>query len=474
MTKVLLYQQISNDLCELIHQGVYLPGEKLPSLRALSVKRKVSIATIQRAVEELEIIGLIEARPKSGYYVCFKTRTEVAIEQPIISMKPKSVKIHELASQIFHQCGAPDVINMGTSYPSSDFMPTPALQKIANQVIKHHMSDIVEVQFSAGHAVLRDVLAKRMNESGCQVTSNDIIVTNGCLEALSVCLRAVAKPGATIALESPGFVGSLQLIESLGYKALEIPCHSVTGMSLEALELALEQWKISAVLVVPSYSNPLGSCMPEANRKKLVALLSTHDIPLIEDDLLGDLSFDGSRLKPCKAFDKKGMVLYCSSVSKTIASGLRVGWIAPGAYYKEVSYFKTFTNISAPQFSQIVVAQFYNSGKYERHLRQLTAKIAKQVYLIQSYIRQYFPEGTLVSSPQGGCILWVVLPKGIDGHHLYLKAIKMGIGVIPGQLSSATNKFDHCIRINCACDPKVDIQRSIKTLADISHEILGK
>ncbi|SGY92920.1 Transcriptional regulator, GntR family [Moritella viscosa] len=474
MTKVLLYQQISDDLCELIHQGVYLPGEKLPSLRALSVKRKVSIATIQRAVEELEIIGLIEARPKSGYYVCFKTRTEVAIEQPIISMKPKSVKIHELASQIFHQCGAPDVINMGTSYPSSDFMPTPALQKIANQVIKHHMSDIVEVQFSAGHAVLRDVLAKRMNESGCQVTSNDIIVTNGCLEALSVCLRAVAKPGATIALESPGFVGSLQLIESLGYKALEIPCHSVTGMSLEALELALEQWKISAVLVVPSYSNPLGSCMPEANRKKLVALLSTHDIPLIEDDLLGDLSFDGSRLKPCKAFDKKGMVLYCSSVSKTIASGLRVGWIAPGAYYKEVSYFKTFTNISAPQFSQIVVAQFYNSGKYERHLRQLTAKIAKQVYLIQSYIRQYFPEGTLVSSPQGGCILWVVLPKGIDGHHLYLKAIKMGIGVIPGQLSSATNKFDHCIRINCACDPKVDIQRSIKTLADISHEILGK
>ena len=474
MTKVLLYQQIADDLRDLITQGVYLPGDKLPSLRTLSVKRKVSIATIQRAVEELEIVGLIEARPKSGFYVCFNTRTDVAIELPSIVMKPKSVKIHELASQIFHQCGEPDIVNMGTSYPSSDFMPTPALQKIANQVIKHHMADIVEVQFSAGNAVLRDALAKRMNESGCQVSSDDVIVTNGCLEALSVCLRAVAKPGATIALESPGFVGSLQLIESLGYKALEIPCHPVTGMSLEALELALEQWQISAVLVVPSYSNPLGSCMPEVNRKQLVALLSANDIPLIEDDLLGDLSFDGSRLKPCKAFDKKGMVLYCSSVSKTIASGLRVGWIAPGAYYKEVSYFKTFTNISAPQFSQIVVAQFYNSGKYERHVRQLTAKIAKQLYQIQSFIHQYFPEGTQVSNPQGGCILWVVLPKGIDGHQLHLKAIEMGIGIIPGQLSSATNKFDHCIRINCACDPKIDMQGSIKTLADIAHAILGK
>lgn len=471
---MLLYQQISSDLRQLIQQGVYAPGDKLPSLRALSVKRKVSIATIQKALEELEIVGLVEAKPKSGYYVCFSKQPEVMIELPRVAMKPKSVKIHELASEIFHQCGAPDVINMGTSYPAVEFMPSQALQKLSNQVVKQHIAEIVEVQFSAGHALLREAISKRMNESGCQTRADDVIVTNGCLEALSVCLRAVAKPGATIALESPGFVGSLQLIESLGYKALEIPCHPVTGMSLEALEMALDQWQVSAVLVVPSYSNPIGSCMPEANREKLVELLANNDIPLIEDDIFGDLSFDGSRLKPCKAFDKKGMVLHCSSVSKSIASGLRVGWIAPGAYYKEVSYFKTFTNISAPQFSQILVAQFYNTGKYERHIRQLTAKIAKQVYLIRGYIQQYFPAGTQVSSPQGGCVLWVILPKQLNGHELHLKAIEVGIGIIPGQLSSATNKFDHCIRINCACDPDIDIKKSIKTLANIAHTNMQK
>lgn len=468
-----LYQTLVDDLMEQISLGVYQPGNKLPSIRTLATQRKVSIATVLRALEELESRGLITAKPQSGFYVRMPLQSHVIPPSTMLPLTPKSVKVHRLASDIFHQCEKPGVINLGVSYPASDYAPEQYLQKIATRVVKQKVKDILTVHFSAGYPLLREVLAMKLNQSGCGLVANDLIITNGCLEALSICLRAVANPGDTIAVESPGFVGLFQLIESLGYKALEIPCHPTEGMSLQALELALSQWDIKAVAVVPSFSNPLGSHMPEINRRHLVELLAERDIPLIEDDLLSDLAFDGSRTKPCKAFDSKGLVLYCSSASKTIASGLRVGWIAPGNFYREVEYFKTFTNISAANFAQIVIAEFLQSGRYERYIRQLTALLAQQMYRFQQAIEHFFPVGTLVSRPQGGCILWVVLPGKINGLEFFNKALSLNIAIIPGQVCSTSDKFDHCIRINSACDPNIDIDRCIKQLGRLAHSMIN-
>ncbi|TQV71477.1 PLP-dependent aminotransferase family protein [Aliikangiella marina] len=462
-----LYQQVADDFRDLIANGDFQPGEKIPSIRSIAKQRKISIATVQRSLEELELRGLIEAKPKSGFYVKMQANPRSAVEATLLPMVPKSVEIHEFASHIFHQCDSPDIVNLGTTYPSLKYFPEKYIQQFASKVIRHNINDVVEVHFSPGQMKLRQVLSKRLNQMGCRVTADDLIITNGCLEGLSLCLRAVAKPGDTIAIESPGFVGLFQLIESLGYKAIEIPCHPVEGMSLEALELALEQWPIKAVALVPTFSNPLGTNMPEKNRMRLVELLADKEVPLIEDDLLGDLSFDGSRTRPCKAFDKKGLVLYCSSASKTVASGLRIGWLAPGAYYKEVSYFKTFTNISAPNITQLTIAEFFKSGKYDRYLRQFTGALAKRMYQFQQAIEKYFPQGTRMSQPQGGCILWVALPKNFSGLAVFEAAIKSGIAIVPGQLSSATSKFDHCIRLNCACDPEIDIDSVIQKLAAI-------
>ncbi|MGX5172617.1 aminotransferase-like domain-containing protein [Aliikangiella sp. IMCC44653] len=465
-----LYQALADELRNLIDEGIYRPSEKLPSLRQLSAAHGISIATAQRALEELEIRGLIEVRPKSGFYVKMPASQPQPALIPSLPLLPKSIRIHEFASQIFQQCEAQGKINLGVTYPAAHYFPEKRLQKIAAKVVKQNIPEVVEVHFSAGLAQLKKVLAKRLNEVGCRLKPSDFLVTNGCLEGLSICLRAVAKPGDSIAVESPGFVGLFQLIESLGYKAVEIPCHPQQGLSIEALELALEQWPIKAVAVVPSFSNPTGSLMPEANRKQLVELLAEHNIPLIEDDLFGDLAFDGLRPKPCKAFDKKGLVLYCSSASKTIASGLRVGWIVPGAFQKEVAYFKTFTNISAPNLTQLIVAEFLQSGQYERHIRLFTARLAQQMFRFQKAIERFFPDGTQTSQPKGGCILWVELPKKYDGLKLFEQAIKLGIAIAPGQLSSASSKYNHCIRLNCACDPHVDIEQTVKIIAALLVE----
>lgn len=473
-----LYQDIADHIVKLVRLGHYSPGEKLPSIRALAKQQQVSIATVQKAFEQLEDSGLIEPRPKSGFYVRMPIDSDddsaETFQHQMVPLRPEQVKIHERANNVFHQCDSPDVVNLGTSYPAPCFYPTKQLKKIGAQVVKHQMESVLEVHFSPGVERLRKCLAKRLTAAGCTIGADELIITNGCLEAMSICLRAVANPGDTIAIESPVFVGLLQLIESMGYRALEIPCYPGKGMSLHALELALEQWDIKAVAIVPTFSNPSGSNMPEANRRDLVSMLAKKSIPLIEDDLFVDLAFDGAIYKPCKAFDEKGLVLYCSSASKAVASGFRIGWIAPGAYYHQVEYFKTFTNISAPNFSQMVLAEFLESGGYDRHLRQLRTALAKQMYKIQQYIAAYFPSDTTVSHPQGGCVLWVGLGEQIDAFEFQHLAINEGIGIIPGPLFTTSGKFDHHVRINCACDPDLPLEQAVRTLGNIALKLKEK
>ncbi|NQZ08126.1 MAG: PLP-dependent aminotransferase family protein [Algicola sp.] len=469
-----LYEDIAEYLINLIRQEHYCPGDKLPSIRKLARHKKVSVATVQRAFELLEDRRLIEPRAKSGFYVRMPVEPDIQTEQfkqQLIPLCPEQVKIHELASDIFHRCDRPGVLNLGTSYPAPYYYPVKQLQRISANVIKEQMDKVVEVHFSPGIDLLRKNLAKRLGEAGCQIKAEELIITNGCLEALSICLRAVAKPGDTIAIESPVFVGLLQLIESMGFKALEIPCHPTQGLSLPALELALEQWEIKAVAIVPTFSNPLGSNMPEQNRELLVNMLSDRNVPLIEDDLFVDLAFDGSTTKPCKAFDKKGLVLYCASASKAIASGFRVGWIAPGAFYQKVEYYKTFTNISAPNFAQIVMAEFLESGRYDRHLRQMRTLLAQQIYKFQQWIKAYFPPDVHFSHPQGACVLWVDLGKAINALEFHQLAVEQGIGIIPGQLFTTGHKYDHFIRINCACDPALPLEQAMQTLGALAKRL---
>ncbi len=474
--KVLLYEQVADYLLELIRQGVYRPGEKLPSIRQLARQRQVSVPTIQRAYNLLEDRRLIEARAKSGFYVQVPVAQELQVLAPAITgaVAPKSVSVHDLAISVFHRCDAVGVADLGTAYPSTEYLPVKQLQRISLGVIRGRMAEVVEAHFSPGSEQLRHALAQRLVEAGCQLSAADLLVTNGCQEALAICLRAVAAPGDTIAIESPGFVGLLQLIESMGFKAMEIPCLPKEGISLEALQLALEQWDIRAVAVVSSFSNPLGCSLPEANRARLVEMLAARRVPLIEDDLFGDLAFDGVRAKPCKAWDQNGLVLYCSSASKSVASGLRVGWIAPGAYYNEVDYIKSFTNVSAPMLAQLVIAEFLSSGRYDRHLRQLRTRLAQQVYRFQQWIAEFFPAGTRCSHPRGGYVLWVGLPPGIDAFELHQRAIDKGIGIVPGQLCSATQKYSDYIRINCASDPRRDLRGAIRTLGMTVQQMLAE
>ncbi len=445
------YERVARELAEQIEQGVYLTGERLPGVRRLAAQFGVSISTIMRAHQLLEDRGLIQARPRSGYYV--RAAPGRLPEPPAMTNpRPRPARItgQQMAMQLSQATRQPGMIQLGAAIPHPHFLPTRAINQALLSVTRHRQQRSAGYEFPPGSAELRQQIARRMLDAGCRIAPGEIVVTSGCQEALALGLRAVASAGDVIALESPTFYGLLQVVESLGMKALEIPTHPRRGISLEALTLAIEQWPVKACAIVANFNNPMGYCMPEADKQALVELLAAHAIPLIEDDVYGDLAFDHRRPPAAKRFDTAGNVLYCSSFSKTLSPGLRVGWVAPGKYQEAIEYQKYITSLAAPTLPQLAIAEFLQRGAYDRYLRQVRGEYARQVARITRAIGQHFPAGTRVTQPAGGFVIWVELPEGAEAMALFHQALAKGISIAPGPIFSASQKYANFIRINCA------------------------
>jgi len=316
-------------------------------------------------------------------------------------------------------------------------------------------------------------IARHAVSSGCQFSINDIVITSGGTEAIDLCLHAVCHPGDIVAIESPMYFGTLQLIEVHGLRALEIPTDPHDGISLGALEFAIEHNPIKAVLTISNFSNPLGSCIPDEKKKEFVELLARYDIPLIDNDVSGEIYFSEKRHLVTKAFDKKGLVMLCSSFSKDISPSLRVGWVAPGRYKNEVEWLKFTNSAATATLSQIAIAEFLESGGYDHHLRKIRREYASNVALLSQAATRVFPVGTRVTRPSGGFVLWVQLPETVDSLELYSLALQGGITITPGYLFSPTNQFSNFIRLNAAAWNH-SIEHALERLGDMVIELTGR
>lgn len=464
-----LYEQVAARLIHQVDKGVYQPGERVLSVREASKQFKVSISTVVEAYRMLENRGVIEARPQSGFYV--RAQQWQAPEEPEMSrpsLKPSVVSGGELAMTVLQASNRPDIVQLGVAAPHPSFLPVRELNRIISGLARQDDDRGMRYDFPPGNRELRIQIARRMAAAGCDVSPDEIVTTSGCQEALRLCLRVVADQGDTVAIESPAFYGTLQAIEALGMRALEIPTHPREGISLDALKLALEQWKVAAVMLVPSFSNPLGACMPEENRRRLVRLLAAQDIPLLEDDIYGDLGFDASRPNALKAYDRKGTVLYCSSFSKTLAPGMRVGWAVPGRYRDQVAHRKYVSSMATATLPQMAIAEYLAQGGYERYLRRVRVVYAQQSQRMVEAIVRYFPAGTRVTRPSGGFLLWVELPSTLDALALHRHALEKGVSIAPGPLFSATGKYRNFIRLSCALPWDEKLDRALVTLGGLA------
>ncbi len=464
-----LYERVARQLAGQMDQGLYRPGDRLPGVRRLAHQFGVSISTIVQAQRLLEDDGRIEARPRSGWYV--RAQPWPRPEPPAISrptVRPVPVTGQELVLRLVQAANEPDLVQLGAAVPAPDFLPTRAIQRALAAAARAGGTNLATYQFPPGCPELRRQIARRMADAGCQVAPDEVVVTSGCQEALILALRAVAAPGDVVAIESPSFYGLLQAIDSLGLKALEIPTDPATGISLEALELALEKWPVRACALTANFSNPLGGIMPVEKKRALVALLARHEIPLIEDDIYGDLGFDGERPPALRAFDETGGVIYCASFSKTLSPGLRLGWMLPGRWREQVEYLKYVTSLAAPTLSQRAVADFLHHGGYDRHLRQVRGAYARQVAVVSRAVGRYFPVGTRITRPHGGFVIWVELPAAIDALELCRRALERRISVAPGPVFSASGKYRNCLRLNCAWPWNDVLDRAVMTLGRLA------
>jgi DNA-binding transcriptional MocR family regulator len=463
-----LYMRIFHRMAKMIEQGALRPGDRVPSVRKLSRQEGVSISTVLQAYVQLEAQGLIVARPQSGFYVkprLWRPPAEPGMSKP--STKATPVGTGELALNILKAVRDPSLVALGTAIPSPELLPLQQLNRMMAAIGRRDPSAGNSYDVPPGAPQLRMQVARLALNYGCLLSPEEIVTTTGCQEALNLCLRAVAQPGDTIAVESPTYYGILQIIGALGMKALEIPTHPRDGVSLDALEYALDREKIKACLFTPTFQNPLGCSMPEENRKRLVAMLGARGIPLIEDDIYGDIAFGPERPRAAKAFDTEGMVLLCDSFSKTLAPGYRVGWCAPGRYQKAVEHLKFTTSIASATLPALAIAEFLATGGYEHHLRKVRRVYAEQVRLMTEVIVRTFPDGTKVTRPQGGHVLWVEMPAKIDSLELFHRALAAKISIAPGILFSAKQKYRNCMRLNCGTPWGKPVEDALETLGKL-------
>lgn len=465
-----LYGEIAEKMLSHIELGIFRVGEKVPSLRAASSRYGVSLNTIKEAYFHLEDRGFLESRPQSGFFV--KRTAPPLAERPAPArdkLDPKTVSICSIYSQFIDTIVNPEGASLAVALPSADLLPSQTLSEAFRIAFRDYPSQALGYRMSPGWKPLREEVSRRLLDGGALVSPDDLTITNGASEAILLCVSLFCSPGDTVAVESPTYFNFLHMLALQGLKVLEIPGDPNGGMNLDILEYALGQNDVKAVIAIPNFSNPLGTCMSQQNKERLVSILEYRKIPLIEDDTYGELSFDSRRHVTCKAFDKTGNVFLCGSLSKTLSPGLRIGWVTGGPVRHELERVKTRMNVATGSANQIAASLVLSKGGYDRHLKSLKTALARQSGLLRQAVFDSFPSGTRVSRPGGGLVLWVELETAYDTDILYRTAIERGILFAPGSAFTTSGGYGNCLRLNAGCWND-DVRKAVFSLGELAQK----
>lgn len=463
-----IYLRIAASIEQQIMAQVLKIGDKLPSVRLLSKQHDISVSTILQAYYHLEGKGLIESRPQSGYYVKFNpSRFPQKIEKSNPTQVARTKNVEAIIDEVYDDFTIPGLVRFSLSVPAPEILPLAKLNKSMMQALRELPANGTSYEQIQGNELLRRQVAHWSIHWGGRLEASDLVTTSGCMNAISYCLMAITKPGDTIAVESPVYFGMLRFAQSIGLKVLELPTDPDTGVDPDDVKKALQKHNIKACFFVSNFSNPLGYCMPDEQKEAMVKLLAKHGVPLIEDDLYGDVYFGKTRPRSCKSFDEEGNVLWCSSISKTLAPGYRVGWVAPGKYMDKIKRLKLYHSITSATAQQSAIASFLATGRYEHHLRKLRQTLHSNSLQFTRAIGEYFPAGIKMSAPKGGFILWAELDKKIDTYQLYQEAMQQKVSIAPGSMFTLQDRYQNCVRLSYGMQWTPEVDRALKRLGNL-------
>ncbi|WP_433693174.1 PLP-dependent aminotransferase family protein [Paraburkholderia phenoliruptrix] len=470
-----LYEKLADEIAEAVRRGVFAAGERIPSVRQASQQHGVSIKTVLHAYALLESRGLVETRPQSGYFVreaalaALRPETRRGNGTPALPVAPVAaeVDVSRLVLSTLRSIRAHDAVPFGSPYPDPSLFPWRRINQYANAIARRQASWNLIDDLPPGNPELIRQIARRYTENGMPVDPGEIVITLGATEAINLSLQAVARPGDTVAVESPTYYAMLHAIERLGMRAIEVATHPVDGIDLDALAQVIARQKIAACMVMPNFQNPLGFQMPDTRKRQLVELLAVHQIPVIENDVYQELYFGETRPASLKSFDTQGLVLHCASFSKSLTASYRIGWALPGRFRAQVEKLKFLNTLTTPSVPQVAVADYLRQDGYDRHLRHVRKVYRQQASIMSAMVRRFFPAGTRLSAPQGGYVLWVELPEHIDSMKLYQAALARSITVGPGMMFSTRNHYRHFIRLNYSYPWTTQSEAALKTLGEL-------
>ena len=464
-----LYEKLADDIEKLIRQGVYRPGERVPSIRQVSQQHGVSITTVIRAYLFLESRGILDSKPQSGYIVSLR-----AIERHTEALRPSrpiaisaSVDVSRLVLSTLRAIGVDDAIPLGSPYPHPSLFPFEKLNRYASAAGRNKSLRDITSALPPGSPELIRQIARRYLETGMAIDPNEIIVTEGATEAINLCLQAVAKPGDIIAVESPTFYATLHAIERMGMKAIEVATHPEYGIEIDALENIIHTHPIAACMVMPNFQNPLGFQMPDERMRKLVALLAKAEIPAIENGVYNELHFGEKHPNTLKSYDENGLILHCASFSKSLTAAYRIGWALPGRYREKVEKLKFLNTLTTSVIPQLAIAEYLERDGYEHHLRRVRKHYAHQAKIMRAMVMRFFPAGTRISNPTGGYVLWVELPGVVDSMKLYQLLLDRGITIGPGYMFSTSDHYHNFIRLNYSAPWTQEIEQAVVTIGKV-------
>lgn len=468
-----LYEKLADEIEQAVQRGVFAAGERILSVRQASQQHGVSIKTVLHAYSLLESRGVLETRPQSGYFVRGVSHPQApsgaTLRTPVVAAE---VDVSSLVLSTLRSIGMHDAVPFGSPYPDPTPFPWRRINGYANAIARRQSDWNLTDDLPPGNPELIRQIARRYAENGVPVDPDEIIITVGATEAINLSLQAVAKPGDTVAVESPTYYAMLHAIERLGMRAIEVPTDPVQGIDLDVLARVIGEQKIAACMVMPNFQNPLGFQMPDARKAQLVALLSANDIPVIENDVYHELYYGDARPSSLKNFDTRGLVLHCASFSKSLTASYRIGWAMPGRYRAQVEKLKFLNTLTTPSVPQVAVADYLRNDGYDRHLRNVRKVYRQQARIMSAMVLRFFPPGTRISTPQGGYVLWVELPDHIDSMQLYQAALARRITIGPGTMFSTRNVFRHFIRLNYSYPWTTSNEAALKALGDLANAMM--
>jgi DNA-binding transcriptional MocR family regulator len=435
-----LYRQVIDIIKENIDTGTLRAGDRLPSLRKMSQRIGVSIPTVRQAYIELERQRQVESRPKSGFYVRNLAANDIVLPYAGKNGKPVALNCRSLMERVYDGINDPSLVPLGIANPCMAKPAAKGLHRAMKRVMSRAEERSLGYASTLGEPGLRRQIAFHyLDTTGAKIDPDSICITNGGQEALLLALKAVASEGDVIAVESPTYHGVLELIDSLGMLAIEVETCPEEGVTIDELDRTLGEYSVTACVFSTTLGNPLGVTMSHEDRVRLVKVLAKHDVVLIEDDVYGDLRFDGYRPTPAQFLNSKARILTCGSFSKTVAPGYRIGWVAAGAQIDRIAQLKRAFSCSSG---------LLGSGDYNRHLKLLRPVLQRNAERMSALVADYFPKETRTSKPVGGSVQWLELPQSIDAVQLLDDALAAGISIAPGNIFSPCSCYSNFIRLS--------------------------